>query len=146
MEHAFNVLTMCNAMLLIRLQIAYYWCTRVMTDDRTLNDEELARQIAAVLINLESYGIEVCATSTDNEAVNNAAYNLLSKDYPHLIAASCCAHTLQLIVKDLFSLPWIQGRRARPSFSHCDSLRLFAHQVLCIQIWCRRLECLRGHD
>jgi hypothetical protein len=77
--------------------VAYYWDSVVLTARSTA--EAQRPLIAAGVNSIVSEGVVVLGISSDNEGVNYALFELLSKQFPFLIHVPCAAHTIQLCVK-----------------------------------------------
>jgi hypothetical protein len=86
-----NIVIICDG-------IAYYWCS--ITNSFEKNTAEwLAELIRPKLQEIMDQGVEVLALVADNEAVNQATYDILKESFHFMIHIPCAAHTLQLCVK-----------------------------------------------
>jgi hypothetical protein len=86
-----NIVILCDG-------VAYYWSS--VTNILEKNTAEwIANSVRPKVQEIVDHGIEVVALVADNEAVNQATYNILKSHFPFLLFIPCAAHTIQLCVK-----------------------------------------------
>jgi hypothetical protein len=78
--------------------VAFYWCSIANPLERN-TAAWLFGEIEPKLQELVAAGVRFAAFIADNEAVNNALFDLLTEPFPFLVRVPCAAHTIQLVVK-----------------------------------------------
>jgi hypothetical protein len=81
---------------------ALYWDSIYV--DGSANSLNISKKIIISIEELEKEGILIVALVTDNEATMLAAADLVKQKFPYIIVLPCAAHSVQLIVKDIFKL------------------------------------------
>ena len=110
--------TKVTNIVLISSGIAYYWCSIANPYEKNT----AAWMHAALLPKLQellSCGVRFAAFIADNEAVNNALYDLLRAPFPFLVRVPCAAHTIQLVVKQVMGCArWSAVQRTADDILH----------------------------
>jgi hypothetical protein len=86
-----NIVILCKG-------VAYYWGSITNTLEKNTSTW-IAEHLHPKFDEMIQQGIEIVAFVADNEAVNEATYDILKSYYPFLIHIPCAAHTIQLCVK-----------------------------------------------
>jgi Protein of unknown function (DUF 659)/hAT family C-terminal dimerisation region len=84
--------------------MSYYWQSIVNVSNTNTAEWQQAPMESA-LQSLMRAGVRVVALATDNEAVNGKLHRLLQPKFPFLIHVPCAAHTIQLCVRKILTLP-----------------------------------------
>jgi hypothetical protein len=84
--------------LLISGGVAFYWCSIANALEKN-TAAWLHAAIQSKLQELHAGGVRFSAFIADNEAVNNALFDLLLQSFPFLVRVPCAAHTIQLVAK-----------------------------------------------
>ena len=80
--------------------VAYFWGS-IVNADSSSTAEWLSEQLIPRLQQLIDQSIRFVAFVADNESTMGALFRLLQIPFPFLIRVPCCAHTIQLVVKNV---------------------------------------------
>jgi hypothetical protein len=99
-DKVWNVTIICKG-------VSYYWCSLVNPKSLDyMKAEYIYNKIAPTVQLLLEQNIRLVAIVTDNEPVMRAAARLIRASY-NLIDVPCAAHTIQLILTDMFKIDFI---------------------------------------
>jgi Protein of unknown function (DUF 659) len=86
--------------LLLKAGRAFYWAS-IPNRFKSQTGEFIFEKLEQVMEDLIQQDINVMAITADNESSNGKALGLLIAKFDFLVQVPCCAHTVQLIVRDV---------------------------------------------
>ena len=87
-------------MLLLARGKAFFWKSLVNADDHN-TAKWLSDHFTPLLNDLKAIGIKFAGIALDNEATQNAFFDLLQDNFPFLLHVPCSAHIIQLVARSI---------------------------------------------